>query len=191
MTLRQQRVIATVKDNPNNKVTVKTKENLGINAVNGDENVGARTMGIPGPQGEQGIQGEKGDTGQPGVQGPVGLSWQGEYSPDAMYQQRDGVSYAGNSYIYIYGLPTSGNAPPDEIYWDVLALSGSSGDKSHVHVQSLASIEWTVNHNLNKFPSITVVDSAGTVVEGDVEYIDPDNSIIRFSASFSGRAYCN
>ncbi len=190
MSIQEQRVTVKVKDNPNNKVTVKTKENLGVNAVHGDDHVGARTLGIPGAKGDKGDQGEPG-VGLPGPVGPVGLTWQGDYNPSATYQQRDGVQYAGTSYIYIFGLPTSGNAPPDPTYWDVLAGGGTSGDKSYVHVQGLASVEWTIVHSLGKFPSVTVVDSANSEVEGDVEFVDPDTIIVRFSAAFSGRAYCN
>ncbi len=191
MPIDQQRVTVKVKENPNNKVTVKTKENLGVNAVKGDDSVGARVLGIPGEQGDQGIQGEQGDTGQQGVPGPVGLNWTGTYDNSRLYQQRDAVEYAGTSYIYTYGLPTSGNAPPDPAFWDVLAGAGTSGDKSYVHVQGLAATTWNIVHNLGKFPSITVIDSANTEVECEVEFVDPNNVIVRVSAAFSGRAYCN
>lgn len=190
MAIQDERLTVTVKENPNNKVTVKTKENLGINAVHGDEQVGARSLGIPGPKGDTG-EGEKGDQGDVGPIGPVGLVWQGQFNPLAVYQQRDGVEYAGTSYIYIYGLPTAGNAPPDPIYWDVLAAGGTSGDKSYVHVQGAANTIWTIVHNLGKFPSITVVDSGNTEVEGDVQFIDPTTVVVTFSAAFGGRAYCN
>jgi len=191
MPIQDERLTVTVKENPNNKVTVKTKEHLGVNAVHGDEQVGARSLGIPGPKGDQGDQGEQGVTGDIGPVGPVGLTWQGQYNNISVYQQRDGVEYAGTSYIYIYGLPTSGNAPPDPIYWGILAAGGTSGDKSYVHVQGAASTYWTIVHNLGKFPSITVVDSGNSEVEGEVQYIDPNTVTISFSASFGGRAYCN
>jgi hypothetical protein len=64
-------------------------------------------------------------------------------------------------------------------------------DKHYVYNQAVASQTWNVNHNLNKYPSVTVVDSAGTMVIGEVNYVDKDNLIIKFSAGFSGTVYLN
>lgn len=68
---------------------------------------------------------------------------------------------------------------------------GIVNDKYYVYDQSAASSTWNVNHNLNKYPSVSVVDSAGTVVNGDIQYVDPNNLILTFSSAFSGKAYCN
>lgn len=57
--------------------------------------------------------------------------------------------------------------------------------------QSTPSATWTINHGLGKRPSVTVVDSANTVVEGEVEYIDNNNLIIKFQGGFTGTAYLN
>ena len=70
------------------------------------------------------------------------------------------------------------------------SLSGI-GDKNYIHTQSSASATWTVTHNLNKFPSVTVVDSANNVVMGAVEMINLNSITITFTASFSGKAYIN
>lgn len=64
-------------------------------------------------------------------------------------------------------------------------------DKNYVHVQSTASDTWEISHNLAKFPSITVVDSAGSVVIGEIEYMNINKVIIRFRGAFSGKAICN
>ena len=61
--------------------------------------------------------------------------------------------------------------------------------KSFVYEQALASNRWKVNHKLGRFPSVTVVDSAGTTVEGDIQYTDNNNVVIEFSAPFTGKAY--
>ena len=42
--------------------------------------------------------------------------------------------------------------------------SGSAAPSTYVHEQSVASATWTAVHNLGSFPSVTVVDSAGTEV---------------------------
>ena len=69
--------------------------------------------------------------------------------------------------------------------------TSGSGDKHYTHIQSIPSITWEINHNLNKYPTICVVDSAGSQVEGDVLQLNKNRIIITFSASFSGSAYLN
>ena len=69
--------------------------------------------------------------------------------------------------------------------------NSSGSDKFFRFTQAVASDVWEVNHNLNKFPSVTVVDSANDVVVGDIKYIDKNNVVITFSASFVGKAYFN
>ena len=44
------------------------------------------------------------------------------------------------------------------------------GDITYTHNQSSTSDTWVVNHNLHRFPSVTVVDSADTIVQGTVVY---------------------
>jgi len=64
-------------------------------------------------------------------------------------------------------------------------------DKYYRHVQNTASKIWNVQHNLNKYPSVTIESSNGTIVFGEVQYIDLNNLIIKFSASFNGFANLN
>lgn len=62
---------------------------------------------------------------------------------------------------------------------------------TYTHTQDSANSTWTVEHGLGFFPSITVVDSAGTEVEGAVVHTDENEAVITFSAAFSGKAYCS
>lgn len=64
-------------------------------------------------------------------------------------------------------------------------------DKNYIHKQQSASDMWTIVHNLGKFPSITVVDSAGTVVTGEIVLQTTEQAVISFNGAFSGKAYCN
>ena len=64
-------------------------------------------------------------------------------------------------------------------------------DLHYTHDQGVPSKVWTVSHNLNKYPSVLVVDTAKSVVTGDIVYTDSNNIIITFNASFSGSAYIN
>ena len=66
-----------------------------------------------------------------------------------------------------------------------------NADKNYIHKQQVASSLWTVVHNLGKFPSITVVDSAGTVVTGEIVLQTTEQAVISFNGAFSGKAYCN
>lgn len=59
----------------------------------------------------------------------------------------------------------------------------------YTHEQMAASTTWVVSHNLNRKPQVTVVDSAGTEVIGDVAYNDDNTVTLSFSAPFSGKAY--
>lgn len=65
------------------------------------------------------------------------------------------------------------------------------GDKNYRHTQSLPAEVWTITHNLHKKPSVVITDSAGTAVEGSINYIDDNNLIVTFSAGFSGYAELN
>ena len=64
-------------------------------------------------------------------------------------------------------------------------------DLNYVHYQFLPSAEWIIAHNLGKYCSVTVVDSAGSYVLGDVSYTDTNNAVVSFTTSFSGKAFCN
>lgn len=70
-------------------------------------------------------------------------------------------------------------------------VPGATGDRHHTHDQGTAAAEWLIAHGLGKCPAVTVVDSAGDQVEGDVDYIDLNTLTVFFSAPFAGRAYLN
>ena len=67
----------------------------------------------------------------------------------------------------------------------------AGGDKIYVHKQVIASNTWDITHNLYKYPSVSVVDTGGNVVIGDVEYTSLNTLVIKFTAPFSGTAYLN
>lgn len=62
---------------------------------------------------------------------------------------------------------------------------------TYTHTQSSASAVWTITHNLNCYPAVSVVDSAGTVVFGDINYISANVIVVTFVAPFGGKAYLN
>ena len=64
-------------------------------------------------------------------------------------------------------------------------------DLHYDHDQMSASAYWVIDHNLGKYPSVSVIDSAGACCEGFVEYITSNRVTITFSAAFAGHAYLN
>lgn len=47
-----------------------------------------------------------------------------------------------------------------------------------------------VNHNLGRYPAVTITDSAGDGIEGDTAYTGVNDLTITFSAPFSGTVFC-
>lgn len=70
-------------------------------------------------------------------------------------------------------------------------INNIEGDKTHTHTQALDSDTWTVDHNLNKRPSISVYDSGNNSVRYEVEFVSLNSVILRFSAPISGTADFN
>lgn len=78
--------------------------------------------------------------------------------------------------------------PSAELITDAL---GYEPNKSFIHIQGEASDTWMIEHNMGRYPSVTVVDSAGSAVFGDVAYTNENQLTVTFSVAFSGKAYLN
>jgi hypothetical protein len=70
-------------------------------------------------------------------------------------------------------------------------VNGPGSPVGYTHNQLSASSQWTINHDLSRNPSVTVVDSSGRVVVGDIQYTSSNQIILTFSAVFAGKAYLN
>jgi hypothetical protein len=70
-------------------------------------------------------------------------------------------------------------------------VAGITGDKHYAHTQSSPATTWTIVHNLNKIPSITVLDNGRNVITGDVTYPDLNTAIVAFGIGIFGTAYAN
>lgn len=69
---------------------------------------------------------------------------------------------------------------------------GSSGGApafQYVHTQSVAVALWDVVHNLNGWPSVTLVDNSNRTFLADVNYIDANRVQVILSAALAGKAY--
>jgi hypothetical protein len=102
--------------------------------------------------------------------------------------------------VYYDGCPGS---PPQWSFWLLSTNSSEQRLSGMEEVQPLAladknytqpfSVTDTVAvpHNLGKYPAVTVMDSAGDQVDGDVVFTDLNNLTVSFSAPFSGTVTCN
>jgi hypothetical protein len=92
----------------------------------------------------------------------------------------DLLNYGGN-----------GNLVLDKHYDFAAFTLSEDTDKTFIFTQIVPSLVWSVQHNLGKFPSVSVVDTGNTTVISQIDYIDNNNLTITNSAQFAGKAYLN
>ena len=79
--------------------------------------------------------------------------------------------------------------PKTDSGWGTPTDLVGSQELGYVHIQSVPSAVWNITHGLGFTPNITVVDTAGTVVEGSYNYPNSSTVVLSFIGAFSGRAY--
>ncbi len=85
-----------------------------------------------------------------------------------------------------------GSSTIQSLQYYSIQIDEVQGFDSHFEfTQGVPSISWDITHNLNKFPSISVVDTANTTVIGSYEYINKNRVILSFSTPFAGKAFLN
>ncbi len=90
-----------------------------------------------------------------------------------VFVQSTGLTYTLSSDLLTWTTPSSTNPVAAE----------------YTYNQVVPSNVWTINHNLNKYPVVVVVDSGNNVFVGDVSYTDANDLTITFSSVFGGKAY--
>lgn len=70
-------------------------------------------------------------------------------------------------------------------------LTGIAGAGTVTIIVNSPSSVWNITHNLNRFPSVTTIDSSGDVVIGVVDYIDANHLSITFVGANTGKVYLN
>lgn len=150
-----------------------------------------------------------GDTGQILTKSPSGIVWADPVTP--ITAGLNDVLLVGNTAtndIFLTGDISVVDAHVSGAIYDSSDSPGTSGqilsstvtgtewvtptqDKTYIFTQSVPSVLWSVQHNLGKFPSVTVVNINNVAMYGEIIYIDQNNLQIEFSAGFSGKAYMN
>ena len=74
---------------------------------------------------------------------------------------------------------------------DFLFSLQSGESTTYIYTHSETEEVWEISHPLNKYPSVTVVDSADSIVYGNVEYLSRNLLRITFIGGFNGKAYLN
>lgn len=64
-------------------------------------------------------------------------------------------------------------------------------DKTYTHTQSVAQEVWMIEHDLEKYPSVSVSDSYGREIVVQVRYISKSRVEITLSHATSGTAFLN
>ena len=95
-----------------------------------------------------------------------------------------------NGAAYLLTLEFRGSA--SEVGNNVISLAPfGSGSFEYVEDFSLATATWVINHNLGKYPSVSTVDSAGSIINGAITYNNENKITVVFTSATSGKAYLN
>ena len=106
-------------------------------------------------------------------------------------------SYTSNGSVYTLTLTLVGGGSngviSENAFYDfaVFTLSSGLADKTFEFTQGVPAVTWNIQHNLGKFPSVSVVNNNNVVINGEITYIDNNNLTCNFSAAFAGKAYLN
>lgn len=71
----------------------------------------------------------------------------------------------------------------------VLAMFAIFGNGLFTYSPPTASATWTINHQLNRYPAVNIVDTSGKLVSANVVYPDANNVVITFAAPYLGSAF--
>ena len=96
----------------------------------------------------------------------------------------DGDIYIDLNNGYYYG-PKANSAWPVEPAYIPIA----EAVQRYTFTQSMPAEVWNITHTLGGRPSVTVVDSADTVMIGEVSYNNNSSITVTFTSAFSGYAY--
>lgn len=126
-------------------------------------------VGIAGKDGRDGIDGRDGVDGQDG---------------ESAYQIAVRNGFVGTELDWLNSLGQSGDGSGNGG-----GIGIGVGVQAFVYQQATPSDYWLIVHNTTYQPVVTVEDSSGRIVEGDVQYLSNTRIAITFAFPFSGKAY--
>ena len=103
-------------------------------------------------------------------------------------------SYTDNGQFYTLNLTNlfgNGVLENKAVYDFAVFTLSSQGVPTFVFTQGAPATVWNIQHNLGKFPSVSVVNNNDLLMNGEITYIDNNNITCNFSAAFAGKAYLN
>lgn len=63
--------------------------------------------------------------------------------------------------------------------------------QTFVFEQGVPSAQWQIVHNLNKYPSVALVDSSGRQFRAQIDYTDLNSLTVTMNGGITGKAYLN
>jgi len=104
----------------------------------------------------------------------------------------DSYTTNGNvSTLNLTNLFGNGNLENKKFYDFAVFTLSSQGVPTFIFTQGVPATTWNIQHNLGKFPSVSVVNNNDLLMNGEITYIDNNNITCNFSAAFAGKAYLN
>lgn len=84
-------------------------------------------------------------------------------------------------------------SPSGKIYLDTTSGRILIADKTQTFAfqQETESEIWVIEHNLNRYPVVTIIDNEGNELIGDVKYDSENQITIAFSEACSGKVFLN
>jgi len=92
------------------------------------------------------------------------------------------VNFSDGIYVAKSSHTSSAAFLTDQSSWKTL-------NSSFTHDQGVAGATWTIDHNLNRYPNVAVLDSSGYSMDPEIHYATLNRVVLTFSPSQSGTAY--
>jgi hypothetical protein len=161
---------------------VQNKAQLNVELKNKNANIIANISDKTHIEANITSRGTKGDTGDKGDTGATGQS-----AYDLWLSQ--GHTGTLDDFFNSLGVSLTTNAITQTDENQFVSQIEKARISGYVHYQIASSKVWTINHNLDIYPAVSVVDTADNVVVGEIRYMSRNQLVISFSAEFSGKAY--
>ncbi len=119
-------------------------------------------------------------------------SYSGSYSVVSVYKGTNAKELITNINVVVQGPMTYlYSIAPFDGYALCASVENASVADVYIYEQEVASDTWEIEHNLNTYPTPTIIDSGGNIVIGSENYVDRNKIVITFAAPFTGKAYLN